>query len=122
MCRLDHNSFGVVGSHCCQAVTTSCACDQSHLTRKCVRVCVVCVLNSSAVTTPKLPPPPPRCAQKRSASLFSLQRMVFPSTVTSSTAVTASQLMPYLRATTPTPPPRVKPVMPTVGHEPPGTD
>jgi hypothetical protein len=43
----------------------------------------------------------------------------FPSASTTCIAVTASQVRPWARVRTPTPPPWVSPAMPTVGQEPP---
>ena len=73
------------------------------------------------VTTPKLPPPPPWQAQSRSLSASAEATSWRPSAVTRLTDFRLSAVRPYLRAKTPTPPPSVRPAMPTVGHEPPGS-
>ena len=69
---------------------------------------------------PKLPPPPPRIAQNRSGSLVALQVRSTPSTVTMSADTRLSHVSPYLRSSTPMPPPIVMPAIPTVGHVPEG--
>ena len=71
------------------------------------------------VTTPRWPPPPPRSAQNRSGSCSALTLRTRRSAVTTCIEVTASQVSPIARVSTPTPPPRVSPAMPTVAHEPP---
>ncbi len=77
--------------------------------------------NVNAVAMPKLPPPPPRQAQNRSLLLDALQVRTVPSAVTICTASRASLVSPKARPSTPTPPPRARPAIPTVGHDPPGT-
>ena len=64
------------------------------------------------VTTPKFPPPP-RTAQNRSGCSVSLAISWRPSAVTISTAMSASIVRPCFRTSQPTPPPRVRPAMPT---------
>ena len=57
-------------------------------------------------TTPK-PPPPPRSAQNRSGCSSGLAMRTRPSAVTTSKRSTLSTLIPYLRASQPSPPPSV---------------
>jgi hypothetical protein len=72
----------------------------------------------SAVTTPKFGPPP-HTAQNRSGSVSRSTRRSWPSAVTMSTASSESHVRPIARLTNPWPPPSVRPVMPTLPHEPP---
>ena len=70
-----------------------------------------CSRNSKPVTTPKLPPPP--CSPQNSSSFCSASaRTCSPSAVTSSKAVTLSQVSPCSRASQPIPPPSVSPPTP----------
>src|SRR3982750_14212 len=66
-----------------------------------------------------MPPPPPREAQKMSGSLSMFAVCTAPSAVTSWSSVSWSHASPNDRTSTPTPPPSVSPVTPTVAHEPP---
>ena len=75
---------------------------------------------SNEVTTPKLPPPP-RSAQKRSGCSSALAVTTSPSAVTTSNDRTLSQVSPYLRASQPTPPPKVSPAIPVLETTPAGT-
>src|SRR5579859_2889381 len=70
---------------------------------------------------PKFPPPPPWHAQNRSLLLVESQTRTLPSASTILTDSRLSQVRPYWRDSTPTPPPNVSPASPTVGQEPPGT-
>ena len=70
--------------------------------------------------TPKFPPPPPRQAQNRSGSWSRSQESRVPSAVTTSVETSRSQVRPYARDTTDTPPPRVSPPMPTSSELPSG--
>src|SRR5271165_2587247 len=72
---------------------------------------------SSAVTTPKLPPPP-RIAQKRSELDFGLASTCLLSTVTTCADSRLSHAAPYFSIKRPSPPPSVKPAIPTVGQPP----
>ena len=46
---------------------------------------------------------------------------MIPSAVTMRAEIRLSEVVPQRRAAMPTPPPRVRPLIPTLGHEPPGT-
>lgn len=65
--------------------------------------------------------PPPRSAQNRSGSLSALHVRMVPSGSTTSALTSRSQVRPSCRESTPTPPPRVMPAMPTVGQLPEGS-
>jgi hypothetical protein len=77
-------------------------------------------LNSSSVTTPKLPPPPFR---PHSSSWFSCSDAVTssPSAVTTSALRTLSAAKPYFRSSQPLPVPVVNPTRPVVVTRPPVT-
>ena len=75
--------------------------------------------NSSEVTTPR-PRPPPRTAQNRSVCSSRLAVRTMPSAVTISTERRLSQLRPWVRIITPSPPPRVRPATPVTDTSPPG--
>src|SRR5450756_2558775 len=120
-CRFDQSASGAVGAQDCQAAITLAACDQGHDRKKITGSGAGWVRKLNQAATPKLPPPPPRQAQYRSACSVGLAVSTLPFAVTISTDSRASQVRPYARAVTPTPPPSVRPEMPTVGQEPPGT-
>jgi hypothetical protein len=116
--QTDHSSSGCWGIHSCQAPSTSAADPAGYLSENTVTVPGAATVSKvNEVTMPKLPPPPPLSAQRRSPP--STVRCS-PSAVTTWAAVSLSQVSPNLRAMTPSPPPRVSPPMPTVGHEPAG--
>ena len=94
--------------------------DHGQCRKNSVTSCVGWVRKVNDTATPKLPPPPPREAQYRSGWCLASQVNTLPSAVTIWSDSSASQVRPYLRATTPMPPPRVSPAMPTVGQEPAG--
>src|ERR1035437_2586656 len=79
------------------------------------------VTKLNLVTTPKLAAPPPRNAQKRSEWRSPSQVTVSPDARTTSAASRLSHVRPNLRPSTPKPPPRVSPAIPTLGQDPPGT-
>src|SRR5882724_2156721 len=68
---------------------------------------------SSSVTTPKFAPAP-RNPQKSSAFSWELHSWILPSAVTISAHRRLSQASPYLPASQPYPPPRVRPPIPVV--------
>src|SRR6202042_1461326 len=103
--QLDHSSSGAVAIHSCQAPRTSAAAAHRQLTVKRARAGMGCTAKVNEVTMPKFPPPPPRLAQYRSAFSFWLQTRARPSEVTICKANKLSQVSPYLRPTTPMPPP-----------------
>src|SRR5450432_1111561 len=119
--QLDHISSGALGAQCCQASTTVAALLHGQRNVKSERAPTAYVRKVNEVTTPKLPPPPPRNAQKRSALERASQVSTRPSATTTWAERRLSHVRPNLRPSTPTPPPRVKPEMPTVGHEPAGS-
>src|SRR3984957_468563 len=80
-----------------------------------------CTPKVNEVATPKLPPPPPFDDQSRSVWWAASAVTTVGAAFTTSTACRLSQVSPYLRPKTPIPPPRVRPAIPTVGHEPPGS-
>ena len=77
--------------------------------------------NVNETAMPKLPPPPPRLAQYRLGLDVALAVRIAPSAVTIRSDSRLSLVSPNARDSTPTPPPRVRPAMPTVAHDPPGT-
>ena len=77
-------------------------------------------LNVKDVATPKLPPPPPLQAQNSSGRVRASQVTVCPEAVTSSAAMSWSEVSPNFRELRPTPPPNVSPATPTVGQDPAG--
>src|SRR6516164_5489474 len=120
-CRFDQSASGACGAQDCQAEITRAACDHGQ-DKKNRTICPAGrVVKVNEVTTPKLPPPPPRQAQNRSGLVLALHVLSWPSAVTICRDFTLSLVRPYARDTTPTPPPRVSPAMPTVGQDPPGT-
>src|SRR6185312_11985350 len=92
--------------HALNILGTSCQLNEAVQT---ARSCAGCVLNLKDVVMPKLPPPPPRNAQNRSGSLFASQVRILPSVVTTWADTRLSQVRPYLRPTTLSPPPIVMP-------------
>src|SRR5688572_24369376 len=88
-----------------------------------VGVLGLCTRSSKATAIPKFPPPPPRHAHQRSCSSFDLESAEIvrslPSGVTMSMETRLSTLSPYDRETKLSPPPSMKPGMPTVGQPPP---
>src|ERR1700690_125733 len=120
-CRLDQSSSGACGAQDCQAAITRLASDHGQLRKNSMISGAEWVRNVNEVATPKLPPPPPRQAQKRSLSWLASQSRIWPSAVTTCTDSMLSQVSPYARETTPTPPPSARPAIPTLGHDPPGT-
>ena len=118
--RVAHSRGSAFGTVCRKFGTTWSAAENGHATYARVMVGAAKVWKVNDVTTPRCPPPPPRSAQKRSGSLSALAVTILPSARTTCIAVTESQVSPYARVSTPTPPPWVSPAMPTVGQEPPG--
>src|SRR6185312_12909159 len=97
------------------------ACDQGKSQKPYAAVEAGWVASVSAVTAPKLPPPPPRQAHRRSGFVDGSATRTRPSAVTIRTARMLSLVAPMARAAKPTPPPRARPEIPTVGHDPVGT-
>jgi hypothetical protein len=116
----DDHSFGSAsGAHRCQAVSTPAAADQGNVIANIRTGGAGWVRNVSDVTTPTVPPPPPRHAQNRSGSSLSETSWTRPSAVTTVAPVSWSQVRPNDRTSTPRPPPRVSPPIPTVAQDPP---
>src|SRR5215813_13187543 len=120
-CRFDQSASGACGAQDCQAAITRAACDHGQDRKNRTIWPTGWVRKVNEVTTPKLPPPPPRQAQNRSAFWVESHVLTWPSAVTICSDFTLSLVSPKARDTTPTPPPRVRPAIPTVGHDPPGT-
>src|SRR5271154_1274250 len=120
-CRFDQSWSGACGAQDCQAAMTRAACDHGQERKNRTMSPAGWVRNVNEVATPKLPPPPPRQAQNRSGLVFALAVRIWPSAVTICMDVTLSEASPKAWPATPIPPPRVRPEMPTVGQEPPGT-
>src|SRR6266567_1555538 len=119
--QLDHNSSGACGAQLCHASTMATARLHGQLSVNNVSTSTGCTRKVNEVTTPKLPPLPPRSAQKRSALWLASQVSTRPSASTTWAARRLSQVKPYLRPSTPIPPPSVRPAIPTVGQEPAGS-
>ena len=118
--RLAASSSGPVGAHPCQASTTSAAWSYGHDRWKFVADGSGTVRNSNDVTTPRVPAPAPRSAQNRSPSWCSSQRTTRPSARTTSAPIRRSEVTPYFRPRIPSPPPSVRPAIPTEGQVPAG--
>ena len=118
--RLAASSSGPVGAHPCHASTTSAAWSYGHDRWKFVAAGSGTVRNSKDVTTPRVPAPAPRSAQNRSSSWCSSQRMTRPSARTTSAPISRSEVTPYFRPRIPSPPPSVRPAIPTEGQVPAG--
>ena len=114
-----HSRRSLRGSSCRKWGTTWAYAENGHATNARVIVGAANVWNVNDVTTPRCPPPPPRSAQNRSGCWVGLAVTTEPLASTTRIEVTASQVSPCARVSTPTPPPWVRPAMPTVGHEPP---
>ena len=115
------NSCGMPIIQCCQLPKTSGtepAGKSSWNAVSCAGAATVSKVND--VTMPKLPPPPPRNAQNRSGCADADTVRDMPSAVTTLADTNRSQVSPYLRDSTPSPPPRVRPAMPTDGQVPAG--
>ena len=114
------SSSGASGAQACQAETSS----SRAMSDQCASMRVVIgsgtVSNRSDVTTPNWPPPAPRRPQNRSGSWSWSQSTTLPSASTTCAPTRRSQVSPCLRPSRPIPPPRVRPVMPTVGPHPAG--
>ena len=114
------SSSGASGAQACQAETSS----SRAMSDQCASIRVVSgsgtVSNRSDVTTPNWPPPAPRRPQNKSGSWSSSQSTTLPSASTTCAPMRRSQVSPCLRPRRPIPPPRVRPVMPTVGPHPAG--
>src|SRR6266536_1926779 len=119
--QLDHNSPGPCGAQCCQASTTVAALAHGQVKVNRDIAETWCTWKVNEVTMPKLPPPPPRSAQKRSALWFASQVSTCPSATTTWAESRLSQVRPNLRLRTPSPPPSVRPAIPTVAQEPAGS-
>src|SRR5580698_4530341 len=119
--RFDQRSAGACGAQDCQALITRAASDQCQCRKNSTMLVRLWVVNVIEVATPKLPPPPPRLAQYSALSWPGSQVCLTPSAVTMSMDRRSSQVSPYFRPTMPIPPPSVRPAMPTVGQDPPGT-
>ena len=116
--RLTVSSSGASGAQACQAETRS----SRAMSDQCASMRVVIgsgtVSNRSDVTTPNWPPPAPRRPQNKSGSRSWSQSTTLPSASTTCAPTRRSQVSPCLRPSRPIPPPRVRPVMPTVGPAP----
>ncbi len=111
---------GASGAHACQAASTAGRCSGSQVKWNEVIVGAGTDAKTSEVTTPIVPLPPPRSAQNSSGSNSSSQSTIRPSPSTTRAARSASQVSPCARPSTPSPPPSVRPAMPTAGPQPAG--
>ena len=118
--RLAASSSGPSGDHDCQAAISSGAAAAGQTRWKPVSSGAATVAKASAVTTPKRAPPAPRSAQNRSGSRSASQVTERPSGSVTCAARRASEVSPWRRPRIPSPPPRVRPAMPTSGPQPAG--
>ena len=117
--RLAATSSGASGAQCCQASTSVAAAAGGQRRSKVVASGSGSVASTKLVTTPNRHAPAPRSAQNRSPWWCSSQRTIRPSASTTSAASSWSEVSPCRRPRIPSPPPRVRPAMPTVGPQPP---
>src|SRR5919199_3213199 len=120
MWQFADSSGGMLTIQCCQLPRTSGAEPGGNSSCNAVSCGAGTVSNVNDVTMPKLPPPPPRNAQNRSGCADKDAVRDRPSAVTTCAEISRSQVSPYLRDSTPSPPPRVRPAMPTDGQVPAG--
>src|SRR5947209_14090009 len=120
MLHFDHSSSGMLMIHCCHPPSTSATDPAGKSSSNTVSCGAGTVSKVNDVTMPKLPPPPPRNAQNRSGSADTDTVRDAPSAVTTVADTSRSQVSPYLRDSTPMPPPSVRPAIPTDGQEPAG--
>jgi hypothetical protein len=114
--------LGVEGIHCIHESSTVAASAQGHSRVNSATLGMGWTVKVNDVTMQKLPPPPPRLAQYRSLWALGEHWRRDPSAVTTVREAMLSHVIPYARPKTPIPPPSARPAIPTVGHEPPGSN